>query len=83
MGGCEGPQISAEALEEVLDDGWNWEDVGIDNIADLLRYIEASNITVQQFMQLNLYAKNVDKVAWLKELEKQKEQHHGSAKRQS
>jgi hypothetical protein len=76
--GCTSPQMAARTLEDITAERartegefvWIW-DFGIDNIADLLRYLDASNVTVQEFLQFNLYKKNVDKVPWLKELEKQ------------
>jgi hypothetical protein len=50
---------------------WNHNLPQIKDLAGLLRYLAASKVTPQQFVEeYNLYKKNVDKVSWLKELEK-------------
>ena len=43
-------------------------DLGIDNVPDLLAFLESTGTTVEEFKQLPVYKLNVDKLPWLKEL---------------
>ena len=43
-------------------------DLGIDNVEDLRRYIQAGGMTIDQFKALPVYVWNVDKLTWLREL---------------
>lgn len=45
-------------------------DLGIDNIDDLLEYLQDTNMSPEHFMTLPVYQYNVNKLSWLKELAK-------------
>ena len=43
-------------------------DLQIENKTDLLEYLKAMGMTVEQFKKLPVYRWNVEKLPWLKEL---------------
>lgn len=75
-----GPQWPVDMIEDDAkqeaktkgDAAWAWDHnlPQIEDLAGLLRYLRGSKVTPKEFMEYDLYKKNVNKLEWLKELEK-------------